>query len=128
MNKICYWFGHKKFELNKSPDRSNYHPYICPRCKETYQYSDTSKFEDTFWKSDTWDTIKMITCGIISILGAIFIIYAILTLFSIPSCIQYAKMGIETKWNFWTMCMAHHPKFGWVPVDEYFKILNLYTK
>lgn len=41
------------------------------------------------------------------------------------TCNAYAQMDIETQWTFWTGCMANHPRFGWIPVDEYFRILNI---
>jgi hypothetical protein len=41
------------------------------------------------------------------------------------SCQQYDKMDITVQYEFWTGCMANHPKFGWLPIGEYFKVINL---
>jgi hypothetical protein len=80
-----------------------------------------------FWRSDFWDSTKFI--GGILLLFAL-IIGLIILFFSFgdyKACNAYSLKGIETQWSFWTGCLANHPKFGWIPIEEYFKTFNIYN-
>lgn len=128
MKISCNVFGHK-FVKNTGNDVRYYTKYICKRCKTTAEY-ESEIWEDTFWKSDTWENIKVISIGIGVIAGVLLVLFGILGgIMSIQSyftCTQYKDMGIDVIWKLWTGCMANHPKFGYIPIEEYFKTLNLY--
>lgn len=130
MNTRCYFLGHSE---GKSDART--WDFKCPRCGEYFDRNNFySKYRDTFWTSDTWDGIKF-TIKFIGILLVILIVAAlILSVIVIPafwfshnSCNSYLEMGIETQWRFWTGCMANHPEFGWLPISDYFRTINIYN-
>lgn len=127
--KKCYIFGHK-FELN--PDRGDHwgdtHRCIYNCGYKTNNPGKGSKYIDTFWRSDAWDTIVSWFKVILVVLIILLIIVGIIYWISNSTCIQYKNMGINVLYNFWTGCMANHPKFGWIPVEKYFEVLNLYVK
>lgn len=78
---------------------------------------------------DFWDFLKFI--GQVAILLAVLLALVFGSAIAVDrisqsySCQQYSDMGIQVHYNFWTGCMARHSQFGWIPVDEYFKTLNL---
>lgn len=117
MEKLCYWIGHAEI-VNGD----------CTRCHR-YCYSG-NRLSSTFWDSQAWNAVKfalLLALGISALLFLIIAITGIPTLISAKyACDAYAKMGVKVVWDFWAGCMANHPQFGWMPVDQYFKTLNVY--
>lgn len=68
---------------------------------------------------------------IIMVLTLIFIVGGFLSLpyfIGKNSCLTYInKFNVDAVWNFWTGCMAKHPQFGYLPIDEYFRVINIYN-
>ena len=83
------------------------------------------KYAD-FWDSDFWEFCKFMFPVVFLIFLIIFLVFGIDAYFTYKTCNAYLVKGIETQWNFWTGCLANHPKFGWIPVEEYFKTFNIY--
>lgn len=141
MNVICKIFGHNYDPTPDSSESSNaYFRHNCLRknCDEFFgryklesfeKQSSYYKFHETFWDSATWNFIKIVVSaflGVFSVFLILFLIIGTVTiLFGSIECTEYAKLGIETRYTFWTNCMANHPKFGWLPIDEYFRTINL---
>ncbi len=125
--KKCYIFGHK-FEPNPEKDFRWRQDYRCIYCDTTTNRPEEDKFKDTFWKSDTLDTIKFWTAAVLTVASIASAIILMGYFVDNSTCNQYKNMGIDVIYNFWTGCMANHPKFGWIPVEKYFEVLNLYVK
>ena len=116
MNLRCNLFGHQ--HSGKGLGGWNHE---CKRCHIMYD----NKWRDTFWESSTWEGIKIlfnITVVVVVLFGAFSLL---ITGTGMASCNQYRDMGVETIYKFWVGCMANHEKFGWVPVEEYFRTINL---
>ena len=111
--KTCYILGHKLVEDDNK----------CQRCHSRI-YGD-SAYYGTFWHSDTFDTIKIIFTIMLVTVLMFSVAASIYATMSKAACNQYADFGLKVIWKFWTGCMVEHPKFGWVPADQYFKILNI---
>ena len=77
------------------------------------------------WLSNFWDEFQPIIIIALIFIGVIACIVGFSLTINYNSCQEYVAMGIPAQWHFWSGCMANHPKFGWVPVDQYFKILNI---
>jgi hypothetical protein len=128
--KKCDFAGHKFEKKKYKPGQRPYQEYFCERkgCRYETDYPQEHKWDKTIWTSDEWETIKRIT---LILLWMVFIV-ALFTFGFIfvgkHSCDSYGNMGINVMYDFWNGCMAKHEKYGWVPVVEYFKILNLYIK
>ena len=103
--------------------------FICERCEEEQRYKE--HFHNNYWQEfweDWGDIIKVFGTAIAVIAVGILLIAGLGTWYSFSICNSYIDVGIPARWTgFWTECMAEHPKFGWVPVDKYFEILNLYV-
>ncbi len=125
--KKCYIFGHE-YVVNKGNNYGRYSTHICKYCGHTTGEPKASKWDYTFWQSDAWDTIKTWTIGLLIFTGVVFGIVYLFYWMNSTACTQYKSMGIDVMYNFWTGCMANHPKFGWIPVEKYFEVLNLYVK
>lgn len=127
--KICYFFGHS-FIKNNDNLRRRYDNFVCKHCKEYYveeeKFFSKYKWSETFWNSATWDIIKIIGIFVLIIAAFLLLVAAIMSITTYNTCQQYSKLGIDTIWNFWTGCLAKHPEFGYIPVDEYFKTFNIY--
>ncbi len=123
-NPICYILGHDdKGEKNKVRDWHN----KCSRCKSEWNPNwNNTRFADSFWNSEVWDFLKLVIPIILVALGILVAIIGIGYLLDKNSCNAYSTMGIDVIYNFWTGCMANHPKFGYIPIEEYFRTLNLY--
>jgi hypothetical protein len=93
---------------------------------EDHTFLEKIKYSD-FWDSDAWVYIKIIGGTFLAFSLLIGLIILFLSISSKNACNFYSLKGIETQWNFWTGCLANHPKFGWIPVDEYFKTFNIYN-
>jgi hypothetical protein len=124
MKLACNIFSHKFLENHKQGKKTHY-KYSCTRCGEESDYPDMNKWENTFWDSDAWIYTKSILVVLLGTVAIISLMIFISSLVGKVSCNSYAEMGIPVQWNFWVGCMANHPKFGWIPVDEYFSVLNL---
>jgi hypothetical protein len=140
MNRICQVFGHKfpeKLPENIPPGYGN---VSCIRkgcngdmsvhCKDSQKDYDArvshSKYEDTFWTSDAWSNIKIVLLGILAAFGVLALIVIPAIILNKLSCNSYAKfVEVPVQWNFWTSCMAKHPQFGWMPIDEFFRNVNV---
>lgn len=125
MKRLCTVFGHNP--ESKSEKVSSYREmFRCPDCEELFD----DRFEDCFWKSEEFEFLRMLLMVFLGMALILFIIFLITTLIgsltSLAKCNSYLEMGVNTQFNFWTGCMANHPKFGWVPVEKYFEIINLY--
>lgn len=72
-----------------------------------------------------WDGLKFVGSILLISVLIVSLIFSGLMLTTYPACQSYQHMGIQVQWSFWTGCMAHHSQFGWLPVDEYFKTLNV---
>lgn len=117
MSKICYVFGHGKRDEEGD----------CTRC---HKYCYGNRWNDTFWDSTAWGYIKFVLTLVLALSALLFLIFAIIgippLIYAKYACDSYAKMGVKVVWDFWAGCMANHPQFGWMPVDQYFKTLNIY--
>lgn len=134
----CYWFGHN-FQPGKSGKLPNgeYLPpeeaiCSCGRRNRIRWYTSfeqlvrKEKWTGTFWKSDAFGRIKIFLWVLFWIAVFIFCIWLLLILPQQIGCGTYrTQFGVETVYNLWTGCMANSPKFGWIPVDEYFRSINL---
>lgn len=128
MNIRCHFLGHSE---GKSDSRT--WDFKCPRCEHYFDKDrhGNGKFGYTFWTSDTWDSIKFtvkfiaITLLIITLTISVIVIPSVWL--SHNSCNSYLEMGIETQWGLWTGCMANHPEFGWLPISDYFRTINIYN-
>ncbi len=137
MNVICKIFGHNYDPTPDSSESSNaYFRHNCLRknCDEFFgryklesfeKQSSYYKFHETFWDSTAWEATKIFGSTILAVFFVFFLIALVGSFFSSIGCTEYAKLGIETRYTFWTNCMANHPKFGWLPIDEYFRTINL---
>lgn len=120
---ICHWFGH---DLHDNPDKTHYSNSVkCSRCGEVFTYK-TDKWRRTFWETETWEYGKIIAACVLVGLLVLLVLTLSVGFFNSIICGQYAEMGIEARYNFWTGCMANHPEFGWLPIEEYFRTINLY--
>jgi hypothetical protein len=117
----CYLFGHSY----KSNEGISYFKYSCVRCEHQSNYPGMEKWENTFWDSEYWGAIKIIFWIIFGILVFFSFVIGLVSVISSNTCQEYSKMGIDVVWNFWTGCMANHPKFGYIPIAEYFRTLNI---
>lgn len=59
------------------------------------------------------------------ILISVVVIGGVVYIAQYNSCQDYSSMGIDVQYHFWIGCMANHPKFGWMPTDDYFRTLNI---
>lgn len=125
--KKCYVFGHE-YVVNKGRNTSRYGDYICIHCGHTTDDPETSKWDYTFWQSDSWEIITFWFKVILVIIAIILTFCGIYYFIDSNTCNQYKNIGIDVMFNFWTGCMANHPKFGWIPIEKYFEVLNLYVK
>lgn len=124
--KTCYIFGHD-FKRNANPKNRYYDEYKCTKCNSTIgDYLKENKFRHTFWDSDAWGFVKIVFTALLCMSAVVGFCVLLIGFFSNLTCQQYIKMGIDAKFNLWTGCMANHPKFGWIPIDDYFKTINLY--
>ncbi|HJU59251.1 MAG TPA: hypothetical protein VJ583_05845 [Nitrososphaeraceae archaeon] len=122
--KICYIIGHdKKGESVPGIDWE----YNCSKCgvgwdKHGYY---GGKFRYTFWTSGIWESAKFFfrIIGLASLLLIFFSVFNILL--SNASCNSYEKFGVETVYDIWAGCMAKHPKLGFIPVEEFFRTINI---
>lgn len=94
------------------------------------QEAKDAKFEKTFWRSylwsDTKDFFKIVFWVAFWLLVLGFFVYFLIVYPDIKVCSTYhTNFGLETVWNFWTGCMIHSEKFGWIPADQFFQIINL---
>lgn len=69
--------------------------------------------------------LSLILAGIVllALIFAPFVGFDVLLNYN--SCKRYESMGIPVDWDFWGGCMANHPEFGWLPINDYFQTLNL---
>lgn len=117
MNIKCHLVGH---DLQQTDKNSGW--YECSRgCSGCGTRKPNNKWILTFWDSSEYIEIKVVLVALVGLALAIYLIAMV----KLAQCNAYSDMGIETLWNFWTACMGNHPKFGWIPIDEYFRILNL---
>lgn len=123
--KKCYVFGHTFKEL---PHHRYYYKYECTECERKTDNPEVERFEYTFWDSNTWETAKFILTSLLTIAVAAYLAVSLGNFINSISCMKYQELGIDTIYSFWTGCMAKHPVYGWVPVEEYFKILNVIIK
>lgn len=126
MNKNCKWFGHKFIENKKE----SFFKYVCSNCQRLANYPENEKYDDVWW-TEFWDEYKTIISSLLLFIAIFLIVFGIVALLAITTekatCNSYIAMGIPAKWTgIWTGCMANHPKFGWIPVQKYFEIINLY--
>ena len=123
--KLCRIIGHKTVEYDTNSAATGRHmvAYKCTRCSE--KHNDIRWFSDTLW-ADVWDdwgiAITVITIALLSLIT----ITAVTSLISRATCNQYSLLDINTKYNLLTGCMAQHHKFGWLPISDYFRTVNLY--
>jgi hypothetical protein len=120
MSVRCYIFGHRKGSSGKMT-----WDYKCPDCGNYWDKGQQSM--DTFWDSDAWMYTKIVLATIFWAMVGMGIIAIVFTIVDSRICAAYSSKGIPTEWSFWTGCLANHPKFGWIPVDEYFKTFNIYN-
>lgn len=85
------------------------------------------KYRDAFWNSSTFRAIINFLVWVLVGLTVLAGILAITYWVDLSECNAYGNMGIEVRYNFWTECMAKHPKLGWLPIDDYFRTINLYV-
>jgi hypothetical protein len=124
MKLACNLFGHS-YELNEKLEKKSYFKYSCTRCENQTDYVDRDRWENTFWQSEYFDVIKVIFWFLLGTIIFILLIVGLISVIGYNSCQQYSKFGVDAVWNFWTGCMANHPKFGYIPVEEYFRTLNI---
>ena len=126
MNLTCNLRGHD-YEEYKEEKTYRYRGYshYCSRCENPTDSPNVDKWDNTFWESTEWQVLKIVSAYVLGTFAVILLIFWLAVFASKSTCNSYAEMGIDVQWNFWTSCMANHPKFGWVPVAEYFKILNV---
>ena len=123
---ICRLLGHKKILVLKGMKYPEH--YTCLWCGENRNYK--GDFSKTAW-TEFWDEygslIAVIFWTFVGILVTMGTVVAIVNWGNHRTCDAYSLMGIDVSYNFWTNCMANHPVFGWVPISDYFRIINLYT-
>jgi len=128
---LCYLIGHDVEEVEyrdeywHSPVK--HYKYVCTRCKEErngqgqFSKSIVTRFKNWFVYHSF--EVKLISTMLFLIVGMLWLLWY----GSYSECQGYTKMGVPAKWvNIWAGCMVEHPKFGWVPAEKYFQILNLY--
>lgn len=135
-NTVCWIFGH---DYDIKPHEHFAHTFearctrkncgmVLSRRESEERFRDIvkdKKYNNTFWDSDAWDYTKIILL-IVGLIVLILLCGLVPTVITTKSaCTVYAQQGIEVMYNFWTGCMANHPDFGWMPVDEYFNTLNV---
>lgn len=125
-NIVCQFVGHD-YRKSSREDYYHHYKYVCQRkdCVGHTDFSTDDKWRNTFWDSGVWETIKYIGMALLCAILVLSLVVLLINFLGVKTCQQYAKMGVETSYNFWTGCMANHSKFGWVPVDEYFRVINL---
>ena len=135
MSIRCSLMGHvfsKRFLFNTGLDY-----LVCNHCGKSFRlYRDQDfeemceehKWEEVFWDSRAWFEIKFWAGIILMLCMVIALIIVPVSLADKAKCTSHARLGIPTEWQFWISCMAKHPEFGWIPVDRYFEIANLYVK
>ena len=89
-----------------------------------------AKFKGSLWQSRAWKNLVEWTILMSWIVFWLAIVGLIVYVFvAIPDqkyCSTLStKFALKTVWEFWTGCMIHSDKFGWVPDEKYFQILNL---
>jgi hypothetical protein len=130
MSKICDILGHDYVKASRDQDNKLYgrgFTHICSRggCKEVSDYPHREKWNNTFWDSDAWDVTKIVLASLLATVLVFLIIWAAVNLGSEYSCNGYKSLGVNVQYSWRTGCMALHEKFGWVPVAEYFRVINL---
>ena len=95
----------------------------CSRCGE--QVPSDDKWSCTYWTSDDWETLSWGLKFFGSVLTILAVAIAIACWGNISECNAYADLGVQTRWNFWTGCMALNDQFGWFPIEEFFRSVNL---
>lgn len=120
MKRNCVIFGHAPGVVITM---RGYHRIECPACGDYYE----NKWEDSFWKSSSYAVERIFMAIAAAFLVVILLIIVLKIWFDWNSCNTYHSMGVPSQWNLWVGCMAEHPKFGWIPVEDYFRVINLYT-
>ena len=119
-NLVCNIVGHTS---EKGALRKDCYLYpTCDRCGIEY----CSRYGRTFWTSSKFEAIKFTLGMLLLFVSIVTLVLLLLGWGNKVTCNQYIELGIPAQWKFWTGCMANHPKFGWIPVDEYFKTFNIY--
>lgn len=138
----CYWLGHSfnRIPEEKGPNgsRISYPVIQCKYCKESMDVERYQTFEDaekdykfrwTYWSSDNWEYFAK---PLLIVLAVMLLVIAVIIFLSAGSsylaCKNLAEFDVVTRYNFWTGCMAYSEKTGWLPSEEFFKTINLYTK
>jgi hypothetical protein len=96
------------------------------RYAKNHTFLEKIKYSD-FWDSDFWEYTKVIVPVVLIFLLIILLLVLFFSFGDYKACNAYSLKGIETQWNFWTGCLANHSKFGWIPIEEYFKTFNIYN-
>jgi hypothetical protein len=76
-------------------------------------------------RDDVIDVLKFLAPIVLGVVVIFSVVCGLVIVFNYNTCQTYAGMGIDVQFHFWGGCFANHPKFGWVPVNEYFRILNV---
>jgi hypothetical protein len=89
-----------------------------------------NKYDDTFWQSSFWrNTVAFVEVFVptaVWVFAALAMIYLVVAVPSQLSCNSlHTKFGLKTVWDFWNGCMIYSQKFGWIPDQNYFQIINL---
>ena len=132
MNKHCNYFGHKYNPVLTSRYSQKVHRCIREKCEEYLvpdedfeKNSKEHRWDGTYWESSDWELIRMILSVLFWATMVIFFIIFVGAVIDNLTCDSYQNLGIPAKWGLWTGCMAEHPKFGWIPISEYFRVINL---
>lgn len=123
MKLSCNVFGHRYIENKES--MGGWDRYVCNRCETKHDEYNKDIWKDTFWRGAAWDAIKYIIGTIGAIAIVVGFIVGISSLVNYNSCMAYKDLDINVIWKFWTGCMGNHPKFGWLPIDEFFRTINV---
>jgi hypothetical protein len=118
-NPICNFFGHVPGE----PHRKDSSWATCSRCG--VDCTTFERFRETFWTSETWSFMYFCIIVVLIVFIIIGLGYLFWAITDRITCSTYAKLEVKTVWNFWTGCMAHSDKFGWLPVGQYFNLINV---
>lgn len=122
MNIFCKWFGHSPEEIKEGIRTVG---YKCSKCGEEEKWDSSFRTGNIRLFLDNWG-IVFVAIGVV--LGFLLMLSVPFVLAEYAACSKYVEMGVPAKWTgIWTGCMAEHPQFGWVPVDNYFQIIGIYA-